>query len=579
MSRSGITPIIAVVLLILIMVALIGFVMVFFTGSIETVTEAGEEGVEHQATQLGKNFKIDGASGNNIYLRNTGTGVIDPEEVSVFVNEELVPFDLSEIEKDRSGTIILDSTTLEEGDVVKVTLGFIEQEYSIKTTKKCQDADECVEKVCRIVDCTDGLCVWSLMINQEHLGKCDSAGNGCTFSSCWCNENGECVEKPPVDVGDGSDIFDPLVDINYFAVFMSYDSGSTSITVDDATDFEDDDEIMIIQMRADGVLASTGEYEFKRISQKDGNVLTLNGPLTREYITSGSAYKAQVVTVPNYGNVDVASGDTITTQAWDEDKGGILVFRSSGTVRVLSGGKIDMTGKGYLGGDSQAVKRREGKQGASEINPKNNAESRSPNTNIGGGGGGYENRDSDCYSCGGAGGGYGTVGYAGGSRAGACNGGIAGNALPDLVTLIKEKIFFGGGGGSGGACPRPDDHTIPSGYGGQGGGMIMIFANEIMVSGEITVSGGEGEGLSGTFPDRRDIAAGGGGAGGSILLMANSIVLGTNNIKALGGVGGFMNTGSGYGQNGGAGGKGRIEIHSDDITGNTDPVAVEVPFS
>ena len=52
--------------------------------------------------------------------------------------------------------------------------------------------------------------------------------------------------------------------------------------------------------------------------------------------------------IPNYTNVTVNAGITLTASAWDGTKGGILFFRASGT--VTNNGTITMSELGYRGG-------------------------------------------------------------------------------------------------------------------------------------------------------------------------------------------------------------------------------------
>eukprot|EP01084_Bolivina_argentea_P189350 325635_1 len=74
--------------------------------------------------------------------------------------------------------------------------------------------------------------------------------------------------------------------------------------------------------------------------------------------------------------------------------------------------------------------------------------------------------------------------------------------------------------------------------GGNGGGRIVIFCNDLMVkhSGKITANGGDG------------INGGGGGSGGSILIMTNNANINENNMKQI------LNVYGGKGDNGGGDG-------------------------
>src|SRR3989338_8298270 len=70
---KGITPVIAIILLLLITISMVGFAYVFFS---RTVSSSGQQ-IENQTRQLVQQgsvrFSIEGASGNKIYLRNHGT--------------------------------------------------------------------------------------------------------------------------------------------------------------------------------------------------------------------------------------------------------------------------------------------------------------------------------------------------------------------------------------------------------------------------------------------------------------------------------------------------------------------------
>jgi hypothetical protein len=127
-----------------------------------------------------------------------------------------------------------------------------------------------------------------------------------------------------------------------------------------------------------------------------------------------------------------------------------------------------------------------------------------------------------------------------------------------------------GGGGGGGA----NDGNIYPGYegtgsGGSGGGIIVVFARNLVVkvAGSIVATGGNGGNA------QPDFGGGGAGAGGSILLTVATADLGTNRVLARGGIGGTI--GPPYNvQDGGSGGAGRIRVqYCETTTGSTDPPA------
>jgi len=99
------------------------------------------------------------------------------------------------------------------------------------------------------------------------------------------------------------------------------------------------DEILIINLRGtSGDYANVGQYETKTISSISTNTLTLDSALTNAY--DGTTQKIMVQRVPNYTNVTIESGGTLTVSTYDNSngKGGVLFFRATGTVSVESGG-------------------------------------------------------------------------------------------------------------------------------------------------------------------------------------------------------------------------------------------------
>ena len=87
---KGISPVIAVVLLLMITISLVGFVYIYFTritGGALNQTQSEQQAIQQQT---GKRIAIDGVSGNSIVLRNVGTYEVGLNEITVFVNNQLV---------------------------------------------------------------------------------------------------------------------------------------------------------------------------------------------------------------------------------------------------------------------------------------------------------------------------------------------------------------------------------------------------------------------------------------------------------------------------------------------------------
>ncbi|UCG95246.1 MAG: hypothetical protein JSV92_04350, partial [archaeon] len=91
--RKGITPVIAMILLILIVVALGGVFAAWTTRSWEQLGETGEQQIEQVTEQLSISISIDSvfcdsAAGNSVaYLRNTGSSDITGSDITVYVDD------------------------------------------------------------------------------------------------------------------------------------------------------------------------------------------------------------------------------------------------------------------------------------------------------------------------------------------------------------------------------------------------------------------------------------------------------------------------------------------------------------
>lgn len=135
------------------------------------------------------------------------------------------------------------------------------------------------------------------------------------------------------------------------AVKNNNPSGQNAIQVNSAVLFRAGDEVLIITMRDKNQDLSNniaGQYEFKRVLSKTATALLLSENLTNNYDSTGKRH--QVVKVPNYNNVTVDVGGTLTCDDWDGITGGVLSFRAKGVVTIMALGKIDASLKGLRGG-------------------------------------------------------------------------------------------------------------------------------------------------------------------------------------------------------------------------------------
>ena len=335
-------------------------------------------------------------------------------------------------------------------------------------------------------------------------------------------------------------------------------SGTTTLTIAAAGSFADNDLVLIHHSR--GTTGNTGGWEVNRIASGGGTTsLTLSGNLANTYTDSG-ADQSQVVRLLEYNDVTVDSGKTWSVPDWGGNTGGILAFAARGTTTIT--GNISANERGYDGGAAVAGDESSGATGYQGEGTAGTG-SQATAANNGGGGGGQGNYDKSHFAGGGAGGGHSAAGAVGGTAVGSppSTPGTAGSAIGDSADLTTAS--FGAGGGAGGSDWH--DETV-SGAGGNGSGLIFIFAKDITITGTMPTNGENGEnGGAGS-------AGGGGGAGGAILIKAGTAVLGSGLLTATNGTGGTGGNGGDRTGNGGIGADGRIRCdYGTSVSGTTSP--------
>lgn len=414
--------------------------------------------------------------------------------------------------------------------------------------------------------------------------------------------DGECLlAMGSVDVNTASCSGRATADAANFSLTTSVVKDATTVTLASApAGLAVGDEILFINLQGTvSDYSNVGEYESVLIEGIEGNTITLKTPLKYGY--DGTTQKIMVQRVPQYSDVNIKTGATLSPKAWDGIKGGVLIFKVKGNLVV--DGKIHADGMGYRGGTVY--------EGGEAFGGYNSGGSGSKKGNMGGGGGGSAPNEhksiaggagSETGGAGGAGGhgttgsdgadkrrggaggggGYGAGGQGGGGHergiAGGINisgkggyargrststgGGGGGGGAYGFSDL--GRLYFGSGGGGGG---KGASNTI--GKGGAGGGIVYIISKDLEVKGSISSSGANGTngGRQNSVPAGGS-GGGGGGAGGSVKFLGSELSLGTGLVTASGG-----NGGSGR-FTGGTGGVGRIAAYyTNTLTGVTAPVA------
>ncbi len=357
--------------------------------------------------------------------------------------------------------------------------------------------------------------------------------------------------------------------------------------------------VMIIQMK--GVTINTsntasfgeitafnqaGNYELTEVLALAGSgpvyTLTVQN-LSRTYDVAGAI---QLVSVPQYTDVEIVG--TLTAQAWNPTlgTGGVLVMEAQGTITLSA--NVNVSGLGFRGGQPNAINQASCNNSTTFVSPdldtiagRNQRHAQKgesiadytqngiPGQNFGrgaianGGGGG------NSHNGGGGGGsnlgkgGSGGIGWLGG---GTCEGinsssGVGAYSLP--YDASENRLFLGGGGGGG------QQNNSNASRGGHGGGIILIRANIIRTLTAAPVYGFLANGENASDSNGND-GAGGGGGGGVVFLEVNNFDLNTPLLaRANGGRGGNVTTSAQHG-GGGGGGIGAILLKNAPLASMTD---------
>ncbi|PKQ68605.1 Ig-like domain-containing protein [Raineya orbicola] len=417
----------------------------------------------------------------------------------------------------------------------------------------------------------------------------------------------------------------PSIVLNQYAVLQTNASvGNTQITVTNVADLnnpqplERGDLLLIIQMQGASIDNSNsinygnitayngaGNYEFVYVTQVVGNVISLSCPLRYNYTTAG---RTQVVRVPQYQNLTISAGSTVTAPAWNGTRGGIVAIYAQ---NLQHNGIINVSALGFRGG---ALENSTANNQTIYFSPNATAGAEKGesiagyqteytalggrfgrgapangggggNGNNGGGGGGanggvpanwFRGAGVMCSACTGSAAwsldpdyianGNALTNSSGGGRGGYTTSTSNQNALTlapgsaawasdnrrphgglggrPLTINPENRVFLGGGGGAG------DQNNNAGGRGGNGGGIIFIIANQITGNGQILANGENGANTTATHAD----GAGGGGGGGTVVIKATNVSNLT--IQARGGNGGnqLITTNQAQGPGGGGGG-------------------------
>lgn len=295
------------------------------------------------------------------------------------------------------------------------------------------------------------------------------------------------------------------------------------------------------------ILSSTvGNYEFATIkSHVDSRTVELTQFLNNQYTVENYLYMAYT---PRVKHLTVTEDAAITPSTWsrEEDRLTGLLWLNADTIVVE--GTASATAKGFRGGQlSSTSADDEGGRGEGIMTIGWNQ--RVPTGYAGGGGGGTYHVSNGDWGTNGSGGGHATDGQNGDATSTSSN--------VSYMNDIMHKMFMGGGGGQGGCDGGSPYDSSPGrgGYGGNGGGIVIIdadYAEIVPGSGFVGSRGGDGQ--NAYDPGDSEPAPGGSGAGGTVLFTGDPI-----NLDTVSTAGGTAHK---------DGGSGRTILLRSDIEGN-----------
>lgn len=378
--------------------------------------------------------------------------------------------------------------------------------------------------------------------------------------------------------------YSPDTIINHYAAVQSFDPCTNEFTVDDASDFNAGDTILMVQMKGALIDSSNtaafgnvlnynnaGNYEENIIQNIVGNTVTLQNQLLRTYsIPDG---KVQIVSIPQFTNYTMNVPHTAAP--WDGNKGGIFAMNVTGSLTMNA--DIDLSSKGFRGGTPSTssvvncnksdyfypATNNEGGEKGESISEISVAKLYGRGKQASGGGGG------NSHNAGGGGGGNAGVGGLGGNQYNLTTcpgpyvsnvGGLGGASIN--YSSAQNKIFMGGAGGCGHANNQGGNN------GGSGGGLIYLKATNLISNTASIISNGENAEYAPTILlGVNDDAGNGGGAGGTILLNSTNVT-GNLVIETNGGNGSDAHTATTAPGPGGGGGGGVFWLNQAAIPAN-----------
>ncbi len=123
---KGITPVIAIILLLMITISLVGFTFVWFQRITSSAMNSTQQNLQNQQKQIGTILSIDNIDKTNgkVYVRNSGSFTVDTDSIAVYVNDtEMITCTWSGTSIEPGKVASCTNSTIKSCGTVKVTSG------------------------------------------------------------------------------------------------------------------------------------------------------------------------------------------------------------------------------------------------------------------------------------------------------------------------------------------------------------------------------------------------------------------------------------------------------------------------
>ena len=138
--KKGITPVIAVVLLLMIALVIVGLAFTWFVSTQQLLQEEGEQEGERQIANIQSMFRVEGSKGNRIFIRNDGISDITAESFSIYLNKDRVRDEyiiITPIPPGKVGVLLI-NVDVEENDIVDIYNAAIQKTVIINEDAEAQ---------------------------------------------------------------------------------------------------------------------------------------------------------------------------------------------------------------------------------------------------------------------------------------------------------------------------------------------------------------------------------------------------------------------------------------------------------